>query len=106
VTDDAAAQQANTVCDMMAGIGPFAVPLAKGGFVVHANDLNPHSYKHLVANAAHNGAAARLHAANLCGREFFQDLLDRRVTFGHVIMNLPARLVLVSLRNAATTANL
>jgi tRNA G37 N-methylase Trm5 len=73
---------------------------------VHANDLNPHSYKHLVANAAHNGAAARLHAANLCGREFFRDLLDRRVTFGHVIMNLPARLVLVSLRNAATTANL
>lgn len=35
------------VCDVMAGIGPFAVPAGKRGVFVWANDYNPESYKYL-----------------------------------------------------------
>ena len=35
------------VCDVMAGIGPFAVPSGKKNVFVWANDLNPDSYSSL-----------------------------------------------------------
>jgi tRNA (guanine37-N1)-methyltransferase len=35
------------VADVMAGIGPFAVPAGKQGVFVWANDKNPESYKYL-----------------------------------------------------------
>lgn len=35
------------VVDLMAGIGPFAVPAGKKGVFVWANDKNPESYKYL-----------------------------------------------------------
>ncbi|KAI4172844.1 MAG: hypothetical protein LQ348_006679, partial [Seirophora lacunosa] len=47
-------QPGEAVCDVMAGVGPFAVPAAKKGVWVWANDLNPDSYSSLVENARRN----------------------------------------------------
>ncbi len=42
------------VCDVMAGVGPFALPAAKKKVWVWANDLNPESYSSLVENMERN----------------------------------------------------
>ena len=42
------------VCDVMAGVGPFAVPAAKRKVFVWANDLNPDSYESLKNNINRN----------------------------------------------------
>lgn len=64
--------QKTIVADMMAGVGPFAVPLAMSSAIqVHANDLNPESYKYLVVNTK----------TNKCGRNLFNYNLDGRFVF-------------------------
>jgi tRNA (guanine37-N1)-methyltransferase len=85
------------VADMMAGIGPFAVPLtACGGpsfnrsISVHANDLNPISYHYLVINGRKNKCQERLHPYNMDARAFCHLLQDRGIHVNHFIMNLPA----------------
>jgi hypothetical protein len=40
-------QPGEVVCDVMAGIGPFAVPAGKAGVFVWANDYNPESFHYL-----------------------------------------------------------
>jgi tRNA (guanine37-N1)-methyltransferase len=47
-------QPGEVVCDVMAGIGPFAVPAGKKGVFVYANDLNPESYEALKAAITRN----------------------------------------------------
>lgn len=44
---DALFQPGEVVADIMAGVGPFAVPAGKKGVFVWANDKNPESYKYL-----------------------------------------------------------
>eukprot|EP01032_Pedospumella_encystans_P012454 gene12454-14410_t len=88
------------VADMMAGVGPFAVPLgmavnfnttvADREIKVHANDLNPASFKYLEMNARNNHCGSRLQCYNMDGRHFILDLVKRNIPFHEAIMNLPA----------------
>ncbi|GAV28847.1 hypothetical protein PMKS-002324 [Pichia membranifaciens] len=60
------------VCDVMAGVGPFAVPAGKKPCLVFANDLNPESYKYLKENIETNKVSSFVEASNLDGREFIK----------------------------------
>lgn len=46
--------KSDLVADVFAGVGPFAIPAAKKGCAVLANDLNPSSHKYLTLNIAEN----------------------------------------------------
>lgn len=88
-TSNQSLMPAIVVADMMAGIGPFSVPLAMAGVRCHANDLNPASYKYLVINNRANKCEKFLSCYNMCARDFVLQLADTGVDFDHAIMNLP-----------------
>ncbi|KAL8839995.1 MAG: hypothetical protein Q9170_001537 [Blastenia crenularia] len=74
------------VCDVMAGVGPFALPAAKKRVWVWANDLNPESYKSLVENSKRNKVSDFVRPSDEDGHSFIRtsafDLLksSRQVT--------------------------
>ncbi|KAJ2386306.1 tRNA(m(1)G37)methyltransferase [Coemansia sp. RSA 2559] len=61
-----------SVCDVMAGVGPFAVPAARRGALVWANDLNPASYQAMCDNIHANKVQDRVRAFNMDGRDFIR----------------------------------
>ncbi|OLL26766.1 tRNA (guanine(37)-N1)-methyltransferase [Neolecta irregularis DAH-3] len=60
------------VCDVFAGVGPFAVPAGKNETFVLANDLNPSSYLSLVENIHFNKVGAFVRGYNLDGGDFIR----------------------------------
>lgn len=60
------------ICDVMAGVGPFAIPAAKRHLVCFANDLNPDSYKWLNENVKLNKVGTFVKTSNTDGREFIK----------------------------------
>ncbi|KAF8400751.1 hypothetical protein HHK36_014051 [Tetracentron sinense] len=68
-------QAGETICDMFAGIGPFAIPAAQKGCTVHANDLNPDSIHYLKINAGINKVEDLVCAYNMDARVFISQLL-------------------------------
>jgi tRNA (guanine37-N1)-methyltransferase len=64
-----------TICDMFAGIGPFAIPAAQKGCVVYANDLNPDSTRYLKINAEINKVDDLVRAYNMDARNFISQLM-------------------------------
>ncbi|RPA82806.1 hypothetical protein BJ508DRAFT_413968 [Ascobolus immersus RN42] len=57
-------QPGEAVCDVMAGVGPFAMPLGKKRVITWANDLNPESYKALLGNIQTNKVQPFVFASN------------------------------------------
>ncbi|XP_023749645.1 tRNA (guanine(37)-N1)-methyltransferase 2 isoform X2 [Lactuca sativa] len=69
-------EKGEIICDMFAGIGPFAIPSAQKGCLVYANDLNPDSVRYLKINADINKVNHNLHAYNLDARIFMSKLMQ------------------------------
>ncbi|KAF2400490.1 hypothetical protein EJ06DRAFT_582318 [Trichodelitschia bisporula] len=112
-------KEGDVVCDVMAGVGPFAVPAGKRRVFVWANDLNPESYASLEANITRNKVDKFVRPYNRDGRMFIREAvaelyhsdhsvqLQTKVSrskkerpqmktyrqpkvFNHFVMNLPA----------------
>ncbi|XP_010535993.1 PREDICTED: tRNA (guanine(37)-N1)-methyltransferase 1 [Tarenaya hassleriana] len=64
-----------TICDMFAGIGPFAIPAAQKGCFVYANDLNPDSTRYLKINAKVNKVDDLISVYNMDARKFISHLV-------------------------------
>lgn len=65
------------VCDVMAGIGPFAVPAGKKGCFVWANDLNPDSYACLQEAIKRNKVGEYVQGFHDDGRRFIRSSAAR-----------------------------
>lgn len=83
--------------DCFAGVGPFAIPAAKKGVRVLANDLNPESFKWLEHNTKKNKVMGKVKIFNKDARDFIlSDVLEDLKAQGdskgeiHITMNLPA----------------
>ena len=70
-------QPYEVVSDVMAGVGPFAVPAAKKGVYVLANDLNPSSYESLTLNTRKNKVESKLRCYCEDGRHFIRESIRR-----------------------------
>jgi tRNA (guanine37-N1)-methyltransferase len=53
-------EDGHVICDVMAGVGPFSLPLAKRGLFVYCNDLNPQSYLWFLENIKLNKVSPSL----------------------------------------------
>ncbi|ORY34672.1 Met-10+ like-protein-domain-containing protein [Naematelia encephala] len=62
----------SVVADVMAGVGPFAVPAAKKGVGVLGNDLNPEGVKWMRENRIKNKVQDTLRVYEMDGREFIR----------------------------------
>ncbi|OQE29658.1 hypothetical protein PENSTE_c002G04648 [Penicillium steckii] len=66
-------QPGQMVCDVMAGVGPFAVPAGKKRIFVWANDLNPHGYEVMEDAVQRNKVTDFVTPFNKDGRDFIRD---------------------------------
>jgi len=89
------------LCDACSGVGPFSVPAAKKCKVL-ANDLNPVSFKWLLANKDKNKLKdEKIKCHNMDAREFLSTVVKEKIVEVwttnedeidnvHIVMNLPA----------------
>lgn len=90
-------KRGDAVFDVFAGVGPFAIPAARLGANVVANDLNPESHRWLQHNCKLNKVENKVRTFNLDGRAFIQGPLKQELPallkgkmMVHIVMNLPA----------------
>lgn len=80
---------------MFCGIGPFAIPAAKAGANIYANDLNPVSIEYLNENRRINKVEGHVESFNEDARDFVKRIITscqqgERHFPKHYVMNLPA----------------
>lgn len=63
-------QPGQVVCDVFAGVGPFAIPAGKKRVLVLANDLNPDSFKYLKENIQLNKVSPTVKPFDMDGAQF------------------------------------
>ncbi|KIK70621.1 hypothetical protein GYMLUDRAFT_65841 [Collybiopsis luxurians FD-317 M1] len=63
--------------DVFAGVGPFAIPAARKGCAVLANDLNPASYEYLCRNIKDNDVSDEVRPFCEDGRDFIRDVFAK-----------------------------
>lgn len=73
-------REGESVCDVMAGVGPFAVPSGKKNVFVWANDLNPDSYEGLSWAIKRNKVDQFVQASCSDGRAFIRSATKRLPT--------------------------
>ncbi|KAI0695651.1 Met-10+ like-protein-domain-containing protein [Cytidiella melzeri] len=67
----------DVVADVFAGVGPFALPAARKGCAVLANDLNPESYKYLDINIQNNKVSTLVRSSCEDGKDFIRSSVIR-----------------------------
>ncbi|KAJ5306446.1 hypothetical protein N7508_005461 [Penicillium antarcticum] len=77
------------VCDVMAGVGPFAVPAGRKKIFVWANDLNPHGYEVMQDAVQRNKVADFVTPFNEDGRDFVRASGTRLLEAGPVTVTIP-----------------
>jgi tRNA (guanine37-N1)-methyltransferase len=82
-------EAAESVIDMFAGVGPYAVPAASRGADVVACDLNERAIEYLRENAERNGVADRVTAVAGDARDLATGPDSRADTADRLVMNLP-----------------
>ena len=65
-------REGEAVCDVMAGVGPFAIPAGKKRIFVYANDLNPHGYESMVRAIEQNKVQPFVRPFNMDGAGFIR----------------------------------
>ncbi|KAF9270710.1 hypothetical protein L218DRAFT_914991 [Marasmius fiardii PR-910] len=68
------------LADVFSGVGPFALPAAKKGCAVLANDLNPNSFKYLSQNIKDNELTEDVKPFCQDGRDFIRNVFHRLAT--------------------------
>ncbi|KAK6431249.1 tRNA(m(1)G37)methyltransferase, partial [Oleoguttula sp. CCFEE 5521] len=86
-------KEGEAVCDVMAGIGPFAIPAGKKNIFVWANDLNPDSYTSLQDAIKRNKVTSYVQPFNADGRSFIRDSAASLLTATNTvdILSKPSR---------------
>lgn len=75
------------VIDVMAGIGPFAIPAGKKKVFVWANDLNPESYKSMSEGVVRNKVDLFVRTFCQDGRSFIKHVTDELFQLGKMGQN-------------------
>ena len=89
--------EGEAICDVMAGVGPFAIPAGKKHCFVWANDLNPESFSALKSNIKTNKVEDLVAPSCEDGRAFIRDATNsllsasRKVTIRRKKGNAKAR---------------